>query len=139
MELYMQIRQNLMLQYLGWFLAISIIPVGSILKNTNELIPYLITEILLIAFIVWNYFRNKDKEIIYASDNDKIIITGSKEGIYDQGIIKICDIDYVNDEGKTLLIKMNNGNEIRLVRLGKNKTNVLNDIEEKMKNKGTKA
>jgi hypothetical protein len=113
--------------------------VGSILKTVNDLIPYLITEILLIAFIVWNYFRNKDKEIIYESDDDKIIITGSKEGIYDQGIIKIDDIERVNDEGKTLLLEMSNGKEIRLLRLGKNKTNVLNDIEEKIRNKGTKA
>jgi len=131
----MRVRQNITLQYAIWLIAISVFPVTRVISNKDEWIIYAIMEVIIVAFFVWNYKTKKKNEILYESDNVKINIEGSKESLYDPGIILFSEICNVVEEKHDLIIYRNNGNPIRLKSLGRYRKDVLNEIRDKIEEK----
>jgi hypothetical protein len=86
-------------------------------------------EVLILAFIIFNYINNMARKILYESDSKRIIINGSKEGLYDPSIINASEIEEVVEDKSAIIIHTISGKKIRLIGLGNSKKDVIEDLQ----------
>jgi hypothetical protein len=110
----------------------SIFPITKAISNKDEWIIYVIMEAIIVSFFIWNYRTKKKNEVLYESDKEKINIEGSKEGLYDPGMILFSEITNVEEEKHDLMIYRNSGSPIRLKNLGRYRKDVFNEIKNRI-------
>ncbi len=124
----MLIKSNKYYFVILYFIGLSIIPVGIYIKDQDNLIYFFILEIAALIICILLFFLWKKKQILFESNDDGILIMGSKEDKYDPDFIKYEEINECNIEGKRLILDLKYDRVVILQNLGKDLNKCYNEI-----------
>lgn len=111
-----------------YFLVLSINPIISFVKVEENWTSFLISELLIIivSILLYKYWNRKD--ILFKSTETGIIVSGSKEGMYDPDYIAYSDISDCIIDGNRIIIESKANKKIILINLGKNLHIIFDEI-----------
>lgn len=94
----------------------------------NRLYHISVAVIAIIMYIFLTYYW-KEKGILFKSNDTGIIVSGSKEGIYDPDYIAYSDISNCVIDQKRIVISLISGEKTILVNLGKHLQLIYDEIQ----------